>query len=168
LCLDPPLLLADEPTAHLDELQVEGVLRLLRESARPGRAVIVATHDDRLIPLADHVVELTPRRKAIHDESQRVPLAAGSVLFAQGDPGDVAYVVEEGEIHLVRELAAGGEELVQRMGPGQYFGELAPLFGIRRTATARAAVDSVVSTFTPSDLRGLMTSSGSGTEAGTA
>ena len=36
LCLDPPLLLADEPTAHLDELQVEGVLRLLRESARPG------------------------------------------------------------------------------------------------------------------------------------
>ena len=51
LCLDPQLLLADEPTAHLDELQVEGVLRLLRDSARPGRMVIVATHDDRLLPL---------------------------------------------------------------------------------------------------------------------
>jgi putative ABC transport system ATP-binding protein len=160
LCLDPPLLLADEPTAHLDELQVEGVLRLLRESARPGRAVIVATHDDRLLPLADHVVELTPRRRAIHQEPQRIELPAGSVLFAQGDDGDVAYVVESGEIHLVRERAEGGEELVQRMGPGRYFGELAPLFGIRRTATARAAVDTVVTTFTPNDLRSLMAPTG--------
>jgi putative ABC transport system ATP-binding protein len=167
LCLDPPLLLADEPTAHLDELQVEGVLRLLRASARPGRAVIVATHDDRLIPLADHVVELTPRRRALHQEPQRIELAAGSLLFAQGDEGDVAYVVEKGEIHLVRERAGSGEELVQRMGPGQYFGELAPLFGIRRTASARAAIDSVVSTFTPSDLRGLMTSTVTGTAPGT-
>jgi putative ABC transport system ATP-binding protein len=160
LCLDPPLLLADEPTAHLDELQVEGVLRLLRESARPGRAVIVATHDDRLLPLADHVVELTPRRRAIHQEPERIELPAGSVLFSQGDDGDVAYVVESGEIHLVRERAEGGEELVQRMGPGRYFGELAPLFGIRRTATARAAVDTVVTTFTPNDLRSLMAPSG--------
>ena len=160
LCLDPPLLLADEPTAHLDELQVEGVLRLLRESARPGRAVIVATHDDRLLPLADRVVELTPRRKAIHQEPERIALPAGTVLFSQGDDGDVAYVVEEGEIHLVRERADGGEELVARMGPGRYFGELAPLFGIRRTATARAAADTVVTTFTPSDLRSLMAPSG--------
>jgi putative ABC transport system ATP-binding protein len=160
LCLDPPLLLADEPTAHLDELQVEGVLRLLRESARSGRAVVVATHDDRLLPLADHVVELTPRRRAIHQEPERVALPAGTVLFSQGDDGDVAYVVVEGEIHLVRERAGGGEELVQRMGPGRYFGELAPLFGIRRTATARAAVDTVVESFTPHDLRSLMTPKG--------
>ena len=159
LCLDPPLLLADEPTAHLDELQVEGVLRLLRESARPGRAVIVATHDDRLLPLADQVVELTPRRHPAHREPERITLAAGAVLFAQGDEGDLAYVIEEGEIELVRERAGGGEELVQRLGAGRYFGELAPLFGLRRTATARARIDSVVSTFTPNDLRSLMAGS---------
>ncbi len=159
LCLDPPLLLADEPTAHLDELQVEGVLRLLRESACPGRAVVVATHDDRLLPLADHVVELTPRRRPTHREPERVTLPAGAVLFSQGDDGDVAYIVEEGEIHIVRERAGEGEELVQRVGPGRYFGELAPLFGMRRTATARAAVDTVVSTFTPHDLRSLMAQS---------
>ena len=156
LCLDPPLLLADEPTAHLDEIQVEGVLRLLRQCAAPGRAVIVATHDDRLLPLADRVVELTPRRKVVHAEPQRIPLAAGAVLFSQGDEGEVAYVIESGEIHLVRDRAGGGEELVARMGPNRYFGELAPLFGMRRTATARAAVDSVVTTFTPHDLRSLM------------
>ena len=156
LCLDPPLLLADEPTAHLDELQVEGVLRLLREAAGPGRAVVVATHDDRLLPLADQVVELTPRRRAVHREPERIELAAGDVLFAQGDEGDVAYVTESGEIHMLREKAGGGEEVVFRAGPGRYFGELAPLFGMRRTATARAAVDSVVNSFTPHDLRSVM------------
>ena len=58
LALDPPLLLADEPTAHLDHVQVDGVLRLLREIADAGRMVVVATHDDRLVPIADRVVEL--------------------------------------------------------------------------------------------------------------
>jgi putative ABC transport system ATP-binding protein len=156
LCLDPPLLLADEPTAHLDELQVESVLRLLRQCAAPGRAVVVATHDDRLLPLADHVVELTPRRTAVHAEPERITLPAGTVLFSQGDEGHVAYVIESGEIHLLRDRAGGGEEMVARMGANRYFGELAPLFGMRRTATARAAVDSVVTTFTPHDLRSLM------------
>src|SRR5438477_10649180 len=61
LAHDPPLILADEPTAHLDYIQVDGVLRLLRDLAQPGRVVIVATHDERLLPLADRVVELTPR-----------------------------------------------------------------------------------------------------------
>ena len=164
LCVNPPLLLADEPTAHLDEYQVQGVLRLLRHCARPGRAVVVATHDDRLLPLADQVVELTPRRRPTHQEPERIMLAAGAQLFAQGDAGEVAYVVEEGEIELVRERTDGTEEVVQRMGAGQYFGELAPLFGIRRTAGARAATDSVVTTFTPNDLRSLMAPTGAAPE----
>jgi putative ABC transport system ATP-binding protein len=70
-------------------------------------------------------------------------------------------VVEDGEISLLRERADGSEELVQSMRPGQYFGELAPLFGIRRTASARAVMDAVVTTFTPHDLRGLMAPTGS-------
>jgi len=169
LCLDPPLLLADEPTAHLDELQVEGVLRLLRDAARPGRAVVVATHDDRLLKLADQVVELTPRRRPTHRDPERVELPAGQILFEQGDEGDVAYVVESGEIQLLRERAEGGEDIVQRAGPGYYFGELAPLFGMHRTATARAAVDSVVNSFTPHDLRSVMARTASArTEAGEA
>jgi putative ABC transport system ATP-binding protein len=156
LCLDPPLLLADEPTAHLDELQVEGVLRLLRETACPGRVVVVATHDDRLIPLADRVIELTRRRQAVHREPERITLEPGAVLFEQGDEGDIAYVVEEGEIELTRERDDGGVDVVQRVGAGRYFGELAPLFGLRRSATARASQPTVVATFTPHDLRTFM------------
>ena len=60
LVQDPPLVLADEPTAHLDYIQVDGILRLLRGIAAPGRLVVVATHDERITQLADRVVELVP------------------------------------------------------------------------------------------------------------
>jgi putative ABC transport system ATP-binding protein len=58
LAADPPVILADEPTAHLDHLQVDGVLDLLRTTASEGRIVIVATHDDRMLPIADRVCDL--------------------------------------------------------------------------------------------------------------
>ena len=64
LALDPPLLLADEPTAHLDQLKVDGVLRLLREIADEGRMVVAATHDERLVPLADKVLHLSAPEEA--------------------------------------------------------------------------------------------------------
>ncbi|HZP27664.1 MAG TPA: ATP-binding cassette domain-containing protein [Acidimicrobiia bacterium] len=153
LAHDPPLVLADEPTAHLDYIQVDGVLRLLRELARPGRVVVVATHDDRLLPLADRVVELSARAVADARPPAQVDLAPGQVLFRQGDPGDLVYVVESGEIELVRDLAAGGEELVHVAAPGGYFGELAPMFGLRRSATARARTPAVVTGYSLRDFR---------------
>ena len=58
IALDPPLLIADEPTAHLDYIQVEEVLTLIRDLASGERVVVVATHDTRMLPLADRVVEL--------------------------------------------------------------------------------------------------------------
>jgi hypothetical protein len=61
LALDPPVIRADEPTAHLDYIQVEGVLNTLRQLANADRMVLIATHDERLLPLADRIVELSPR-----------------------------------------------------------------------------------------------------------
>lgn len=146
LAFDPPLLLADEPTAHLDYIQVEGVLALLRELAAPGRSVVIATHDERLMPLADHVVELTPRAAADAGPPREVTLLPGEQLFAQGDAGDFIYVVESGTVAVSRERADGGEEIVGRFDPGEYFGELAPTFGLQRSAGARAGEDGAVVT----------------------
>jgi putative ABC transport system ATP-binding protein len=139
LALDPPLVLADEPTAHLDYIQVEGVLRLLREIADSGRIVVVATHDERLLPLADRVVAMSPKTPDGTAAAREVVLEPGEVLFEQGEPGDLVYVIEQGEVEIVRVRADRREELLARIGPGRYFGELAPLFGIRRSATARAS-----------------------------
>jgi putative ABC transport system ATP-binding protein len=138
LALDPPLVLADEPTAHLDYIQVDGVLRLLRDLAAPGRIVIVATHDDRLLPLADRVIELTPRASGEALPPETVTLGRGEVLFEQGDVGLRVYVVDSGTVEIYRELEDGTEEQLATIGPGNYFGELAPMFGLRRSASARA------------------------------
>jgi putative ABC transport system ATP-binding protein len=140
IALDPPLVVADEPTAHLDYIQVDSVLRLLRGLAQPGRIVVVSTHDERLLPLADRVIELTPRPAAESRPAERAELAPGEVLFHQGDEGDVVYVVDSGGIDIVLDLADGGEEPLAQIPPGGYFGELAPMFGLRRGATARAGV----------------------------
>src|SRR5262245_18132382 len=92
LALDPPLLLADEPTAHLDYIQVESVLVLLREIADSGRTVVISTHDDRLMALADRVVNLSPRAPEKGLAPRELELAPGEVLFHQGDVGDLVYL----------------------------------------------------------------------------
>jgi putative ABC transport system ATP-binding protein len=153
LALDPPLVLADEPTAHLDYIQVEGVLTLLRAIADSGRIVVVATHDERLIPLADRVVAMSPPTETEGRGEGTVELAAGEVLFEQGDRGALVYVVDEGEIEIVRLRGDRSEELLARIPPGAYFGELAPMFGIRRSATARAALPTRVAGLTVSEFR---------------
>ena len=138
LAMDPPLIVADEPTASLDYMQVDGVIRLLRELAAPGRVVVIATHDERLLPLADRVVELTPRPADEHRAPERVELRAGQVLFRQGDVGDLVYEVDEGRVEIVQEMADGSEQLLAVVEAGNYFGELAPMFGLRRSATVRS------------------------------
>ena len=55
---DPPLLVADEPTAHLDPEQAESMLGIIDGLRAPGRLVVVATHDERFYPLADMVVQM--------------------------------------------------------------------------------------------------------------
>ena len=153
LALDPPLLLADEPTAHLDYIQVESVLELLRSLAANGRIVVVATHDERMIPLGDRVVAMSPQTPAREEQIKPVELAAGQFLFRQGDPGDLIYTIEEGEIEIVRERADGSEEILARVASGDYFGELAPIFGTRRSAGARAASSARVVGMSPSAFR---------------
>ena len=135
---DPPLILADEPTAHLDHIQVEGVLRLLRELASPGRVVVVSTHDDRVSNLADRVVELAPKFASGDREPEAFVFAAGEVIFEQGSRGDLVFAVERGQVEIVQERDDGAEERVALIKKGDYFGELGPMLNLPRSATARA------------------------------
>lgn len=161
IALDPPLLIADEPTAHLDYIQVEEVLRLIRELASGERVVVVATHDTRMLPLADRVVELVPHMSATDHEPQTITLAAGEVLFEQGTMGDSIYIVSHGDIDLVRELPNGDEEVLKTAGPGDYFGEMGPLFALPRSASARARGDATVVSYTVQAFRERLGASGS-------
>ena len=56
---DPPLILADEPTANLDAKNGEQVMKLLHAVTRSdGRTVIIVTHDHRVMPYIDRSVRI--------------------------------------------------------------------------------------------------------------
>lgn len=52
------IIYADEPTASLDANNREMVITLLRQCAKQGTIVVLATHDDRLVQICDKVVNM--------------------------------------------------------------------------------------------------------------
>ncbi len=63
LLLEPPLLLADEPTGNLDTKSADRIFELFRSFNREhGTAVLVVTHDPRLAARCDRIVELVDGR----------------------------------------------------------------------------------------------------------
>jgi putative ABC transport system ATP-binding protein len=89
---DPPLLLADEPTANLDSTSGRTVLAILREIAsREGRGVLVVTHDVRLIDSGDRVLELVDGRL-----SESLAAAGRTGRALKTAPGDVGPPTREG------------------------------------------------------------------------
>jgi MFS family permease len=65
-----------------------------------------------------------------------VHVSAGRMIFAQGDPGDRFYVIAEG----TAEVTVDGREL-SVLGPGGFFGEIALLHDVPRTASVSARTD---------------------------
>lgn len=60
---NPALILADEPTAALDSDNGRMILRILADAAHErDRAVLVVTHDPRILPFADRIVEIDDGR----------------------------------------------------------------------------------------------------------
>lgn len=60
----PRVLLADEPTGNLDQVNADGVLGLFNEQAAAGVAIVVITHDPRTAAWADRTMHLADGRIA--------------------------------------------------------------------------------------------------------
>lgn len=65
---------------------------------------------------------------------------AGERIFAQGDLGTEMFIIQEGEVHIVKHIA-GEEHLLSRLERGDFFGEMALLEALPRTADAVAITD---------------------------
>lgn len=70
--------------------------------------------------------------------SQAEDLAAGTVLFSEGDPADSVYLVNDGEVELVKDSKEGPSVVLATVNPGDFFGELGVLGYSGRSVGARA------------------------------
>lgn len=88
----------------------------------------------RAIPMFSPLPPAAMERLAFRLEALRVP--AGGEVIRQGEPGDRFYVVREGSV----DVEADGQP-IGTFGPGYFFGEIALLHDVPRTATVRAVSD---------------------------
>jgi lipoprotein-releasing system ATP-binding protein len=78
LIMEPPLVLADEPTGNLDTASSDDVFAQLRRlHAERGISFVIVTHDPRLAARCDRVVELVDGRIA-RDEPVKAVTAQGA------------------------------------------------------------------------------------------
>ncbi len=63
LALNPPLVLADEPTGNLDTQSANGVFELMREvNSTQGTTFLMVTHNHSLAKRCDHIIEMVDGR----------------------------------------------------------------------------------------------------------
>src|SRR5262245_15589132 len=77
-------------------------------------------------------------------------LAAGQVLFREGDTADSVFRLVSGSVDILRELD-GDRILLGTVGAGQFIGEMGVVEIRPRSATARAASEVEVEIFTPTE-----------------
>ena len=93
--------------------------------------------------LIDWNLELLFRRDIVHlditrsEQTTRSHFEPGQIVFNQGELARGFFIILDGQVQVVRQRG-GVEELVATLGPGEYFGEISLLFGVRHTATIRA------------------------------
>jgi len=107
-----------------------------RLGARLCRSLVV--HALRHVPLFAQLDEATLRGLA--ERAELLVLPAGREVFQAGSASDELYLLETGGVHV---LAQGGK-LMDELGSGAVFGELALLTRERRSATVRTATASML------------------------
>lgn len=169
----PRLVLADEPTAALDEESGRTVVELLKTMAKEdGVTIVIVTHDNRILGAADRIVNLVDGRIK-SDASAQETAELGEMLrqcevFRHLTPRSLAEmvdhlvpvefpakkrVIQEGDIgdkfYLIRrgsvEVSRGtpGTRLAT-LNAGNFFGEMALLTGQPRNASVDTTSDSLL------------------------
>lgn len=166
LACDPPLLVADEPTGNLDTKSANIIIDLFEELARRGKTVLMVTHDPSLtsrttrnIIIADgelinetiaksmpwlrhrHMMEFTK----LAEERTYQPKAT---IISREEPIENFFMIRKGEVEVVLHDRKNGENIVSRLKPGEFFGEIELLRGGKAIANVRAGASEPVEVLT--------------------
>ncbi len=80
--------------------------------------------------------------RKVTEAARHLCYANGQVIFRQDEPGDSMFIVVNGRVKLEVSLSDGQDRLVDYLGVGEHFGEMAMLTGGRRVVTMTAVMDS--------------------------
>lgn len=83
---------------------------------------------------------MTENTQALVRDTYERCVAAGELIFDEGDEGDCLYIVQSGEVEVTR-CGPTGRQTVSRLAAGDFFGEMSVVLGERRTARAVATHD---------------------------
>jgi len=156
LACDPPLLVADEPTGNLDTKSASIIIDLFEELSRRGKTVLMVTHDPSLtarttrnIIIADgelidetiarslpwlrhrHMMEFTK----LAEERTYPPKAT---IISRDEHIENFFMIHKGEVEVVLHDRKNGENIVSRLKPGEFFGEIELMRGGKAIANIRA------------------------------
>lgn len=165
----PRLILADEPTAALDKATGRQVVDLLRELAKnEGCTILIVTHDNRILDVADRIVTMVDGYVAsdvdVNESLTIIQFLKKCPVFESFSPtllADVAnkmqrevhpagqVIIQQGDegdkFYIIRQGSVevikesmGREDIVATLEAGAFFGELALLRKEPRAATIRS------------------------------
>lgn len=115
-----------------------------------GDATTAVLHAERYIEALKHAEAALPMAEgaAVAEATRALRtrrLAPGEIVVKQGEAGEDFYIVLRGTLEIVHSDGSGAEQVVNTVGEGGSFGEIALLGdGSARTATVRARTDAEV------------------------
>lgn len=188
----PKLVLADEPTAALDEESGREVVTLFQELARErGCTILMVTHDNRILDVADRIVNMVDGRiksnVLVRESALICEFLRQCPLFNRLTPRTLTYAADKmfaetfaAQALIIRQGDPGdkfymikqgkvdvvvGEEpkakVVATLGSGDFFGEAALLTGEPRNATVIAKQEVAAYSLSKEDFRAVIDQSAS-------
>lgn len=184
----PKIVLADEPTAALDEQSGRAVVKLFQQLAKEQQTtIIIVTHDNRILDVADRIVNLVDGRitsDVLVQEAAIISQMLGQCrIFDRVTPRTLARVadqmntvniaagdtiIREGDegdrFYLVRQGRVSvkrgpNQETIAELAEGDFFGETALLTGQPRNATVIALEDTTLYALSEPDFKRAMAES---------
>ncbi|OHB76777.1 MAG: hypothetical protein A2W31_12560 [Planctomycetes bacterium RBG_16_64_10] len=183
----PRLILADEPTAALDEETGRSVVTLFQRCAKnEGCAIVLVTHDNRILDVADRMISMVDGRiksnVVVQIAAQICGFLKGIPIFTQLTPGTLSEVADQmrlekypagavifhqgdagDKLYLIRagrvdisRTVGATTRSVAQLGQGEIFGEMALQDDAPRNATVMAITDLEVYTLNKDAFRAVI------------
>ncbi|MED5463691.1 MAG: cyclic nucleotide-binding domain-containing protein, partial [Myxococcota bacterium] len=120
---------------------LESVTQILRSSSAIRKSTIFG--------------DMTPSAlRQLREMLDREEVQADTVIVREGDVGDRFYLIESGEVSVERD---DEDAVLNNLGPGEFFGEMALLWDVPRTASVRTTEPTVVLSLDRSHFKSIMT-----------